>query len=117
MLADDADPDTVWSTDVASIKLIIADARDRILDVAFRMLGENIHHIAVQRDDEIIGVVLSRDFLALLADTPGSARRRAEGSPRCFGEWACTQDSVRGVPRPAQTRTPPTRDTTRTLAT
>jgi CBS domain-containing protein len=67
-LADDADPDAVWSADVASDELVTVDARERILQVAFRMLDENIRHVVVQRGDEIIGVVSSRDVFAILAE-------------------------------------------------
>jgi signal-transduction protein with cAMP-binding, CBS, and nucleotidyltransferase domain len=67
-LADDADPDTVWSGDVASAGLVTADARDRILQVAFRMLDEDIRHVAIERDGEVIGVVSSRDVFAVLAE-------------------------------------------------
>ena len=67
-LADGADPDTVWSADVASAGLVTADVRDRILQVAFRMLDEDIRHIAIERDGEVIGVVSSRDVFAVLAE-------------------------------------------------
>jgi CBS domain-containing protein len=67
-LADGADPDNVWSADVASAGLVTADVRDRILQVAFRMLEENIRHVAIERDGEVIGVVSSRDVFAVLAE-------------------------------------------------
>jgi CBS domain-containing protein len=67
-LADDVDPDNVWSADVASAGLVTADVRDRILQVAFRMLDENIRHVAIERDGEVIGVVSSRDVFAVLAE-------------------------------------------------
>jgi signal-transduction protein with cAMP-binding, CBS, and nucleotidyltransferase domain len=67
-LADNVDPDRVWSADVASAGLVTADVRDRILQVAFRMLEENIRHVAIERDGEIIGVVSSRDVFAVLAE-------------------------------------------------
>lgn len=64
-LADDIDPDKAWSADVASAGLITADLRDRIIQVAFRMLDGNIRHIAIERDGEVIGVVSSRRFAVL----------------------------------------------------
>lgn len=67
-LAGDADPDTICSADVASVELVSADSRDRILQVAFRMLEAGTRHIAVERDGEIIGVVSSRDVFAVLAE-------------------------------------------------
>ena len=67
-LALGGNPDNVWSADVASAGLVTADARDRILQVAFRMLDQNIRHIAIEKDDEIVGVVSSRDVFAVLAE-------------------------------------------------
>lgn len=58
----------MWSADVASAGLVTADVRDRILQVAFRMLEENIRHVAIERDGEVIGVVSSRDVFAVLAE-------------------------------------------------
>lgn len=67
-VADGIDPDHQWSADVAGVGLVTADARDRILQVAFRMLEEHIRHIAIERDGEVIGVVSSRDVFAVLAE-------------------------------------------------
>jgi len=67
-LAGGIDPDNVWSADVASAGLVTADVRDRILQVAFRMLDEGIRHIAIERDGEVVGVVSSRDVFAVLAE-------------------------------------------------
>lgn len=47
---------------------MIVDVRDRILQVTFRMLDENIPHVAVERDGDVIGVVSSRDVFAVLAE-------------------------------------------------
>ncbi|HEY6426648.1 MAG TPA: CBS domain-containing protein [Acidimicrobiales bacterium] len=66
-LAGGMDPDNVWSADVASAGLVTADVRDRILEVAFRMLDEGIRHVAIERDGEVVGVVSSRDVFAVLA--------------------------------------------------
>jgi CBS domain-containing protein len=67
-LADGADPDNVWSADVASAGLVTADVRDRIAQVAFRMLDEGVRHVAIERDGEVVGVVSSRDVFAVLAE-------------------------------------------------
>lgn len=67
-LASGIDPDNVWSADVASAGLVTADVRDRILQVAFRMLDEGIRHVAIERDGEVVGVVSSRDVFAVLAE-------------------------------------------------
>ena len=67
-VAEGIDPNHRWSADVSSAELVTADARDRILQVAFRMLQEHIRHIALERDGEVIGVVSSRDVFAVLAE-------------------------------------------------
>jgi CBS domain-containing protein len=67
-LAEEADPDTVWSADVMTEELVTADAGDEILRVAFRMMDEGIRHLAVTRDGGVIGVVSSRDVFAVLAE-------------------------------------------------
>ena len=67
-VAEGIDPDHRWAADVASAGLVTADARDRVLQVAFRMLEEHIRHIALERDGEVIGVVSSRDVFAVLAE-------------------------------------------------
>ena len=67
-LAEDADPDTVWSADVMTEDLVTADALEAILRVAFRMIDERIRHLAIARDGDVIGVVSSRDVFAVLAE-------------------------------------------------
>jgi signal-transduction protein with cAMP-binding, CBS, and nucleotidyltransferase domain len=67
-LADDADPDTIWSADVMSEDLIEADVRDSVLKVAFLMLEKDVRHVVVHEDGEIIGLVTARDVLRVLAE-------------------------------------------------
>lgn len=67
-LAEEADPETVWSADVMTEDLITADAGQEILRVAFRMIDEGIRHLAVTRNGGVIGVVSSRDVFAVLAE-------------------------------------------------
>ena len=67
-LADEADPETVWSADVMTQDLVTADAGEEILRVAFRMIDEGIRHLAVTQDGQVIGVVSSRDVFAVLAE-------------------------------------------------
>ncbi|MCJ7672169.1 MAG: CBS domain-containing protein [Acidimicrobiia bacterium] len=67
-LADEADPETVWSADVMTQDLVTADAGEEILRVAFRMIDESIRHLAVTQDGQVIGVVSSRDVFAVLAE-------------------------------------------------
>jgi CBS domain-containing protein len=67
-LAEDADPDTVWSADVMTEELVTMHETEPILRVAFRMIDEGIRHIAVTRDGDLVGVVSSRDVFAVLAE-------------------------------------------------
>ncbi|MGZ6973534.1 MAG: CBS domain-containing protein [Acidimicrobiia bacterium] len=68
-LAADADPDTVWSADVMTEELVTADADETILQVALRMIDDDIRHIGVLKADEIIGVVSSRDIFQVFAES------------------------------------------------
>ncbi len=67
-LAEEADPETVWSADVMTTDLVTADADEEILRVAFRMIDEGIRHLAVTRSGDVIGVVSSRDVFGVLAE-------------------------------------------------
>lgn len=67
-LADDADPDEIWSADVMTEDLVVADVSEPILQVALRMLDEGIRHIAIGEGDDIVGVVSARDVFAVLAE-------------------------------------------------
>lgn len=67
-LADDADPDEIWSADVMTEDLVAADVSEPILQVALRMLDEGIRHIAIGEGDDIVGVVSARDVFAVLAE-------------------------------------------------
>lgn len=67
-LADEADPESVWSADVMTTELVTVDADEEILRVAFRMIDEGIRHLAVTRGGGVIGVVSSRDVFAVLAE-------------------------------------------------
>jgi signal-transduction protein with cAMP-binding, CBS, and nucleotidyltransferase domain len=67
-LADDADPDTIWSADVMSEDLIEADVRDSVLKVAFLMLEKDVRHVVVHEEGEIVGLVTARDVLRVLAE-------------------------------------------------
>ena len=66
-LADEADPETIWSADVMTQELVTAQADESILRVAMRMIDEGIRHIGVV-DDEIIAVISARDVTAVLAN-------------------------------------------------
>jgi CBS domain-containing protein len=67
-LADEADPDAVWSADVMTQDLVTADADEPILRIALRMTDEGIRHLAVRQDDHIVGVISSRDVFQVLCE-------------------------------------------------
>jgi len=67
-LADEADPDAVWSADVMTEDLVTADADEPILRTAFRMTDEGIRHMAVLENDRIVGVISSRDVFRVLCE-------------------------------------------------
>ena len=67
-LADGADPDEVWASDVASDDIVFAEPDDTIVDVADRMSMEAVRHVTVVERGAIVGVVSSRDILPALID-------------------------------------------------
>jgi len=67
-LADGADPDEVWAADVMIEDLVVAEPEEGILDVAQRMLEEDVRHVAVVERGTIVGVVSARDLLPVLTD-------------------------------------------------
>ena len=67
-LAQEADPDTIWSIDIMTEDLVTADVGEQILRVAVRLLDEGIRHIALTKGAEIIGVVSAREVFAVLTE-------------------------------------------------
>ncbi len=67
-LADGADPDTVWAADVMSQELVTVGVDDVLIDVALRLVGENLRHVAVTEHGEIVGVVSARDVLPIVTN-------------------------------------------------
>jgi CBS domain-containing protein len=67
-LADDADPDVVWSADVMSEPLVTAGADESILRVALLMIDEGIRHVGIVEQDEITGIVSARDLFEVFAE-------------------------------------------------
>jgi len=63
-----ADPDTVLVENVTTDYVVTVSADESILDAAARMLVNEIRHLPVVEDDEVIGVVSERDLLAVLAN-------------------------------------------------
>ena len=67
-LADDADPDTVWSADVASDRLVTAELNEPILRVAHRMADEGVRHLLVVEHGRVAGVVSARDVFRVFVE-------------------------------------------------
>jgi CBS domain-containing protein len=67
-LADGADPDTVWAVDVMSEELVTVGADDVVIDVALRLVAENLRHVAVTERGDIVGVVSARDVFPIVTN-------------------------------------------------
>lgn len=67
-LGDDADPDTVWSADVTSDRLVIAEANEPILRVARRMADEGVRHLLVVEHGRVAGIVSARDVFRVFVE-------------------------------------------------
>lgn len=62
------DLDVATVADLVERDILTADADDRVLDVARRLLDAGVRHVAVTRDDDIVAVLSTRDLLAVLLD-------------------------------------------------
>jgi CBS domain-containing protein len=67
-LASGSDPDETCVRDVMTEDLAVASPTDRIIDVAFRMLDDEIRHMPIIEDGVVVGVVSARDALRVLAE-------------------------------------------------
>ncbi len=67
-LASGCDPDDTYVSDVMTEDLAVASPADRIIDVAFRMLDDEIRHMPIVEDGVVVGVVSARDALRVLAE-------------------------------------------------
>lgn len=67
-LADGADPDDVWAADVMTEDLVTASPDERIVDVALRLVAEDIRHAVVVDDDRVVGMVSARDLFRVVTD-------------------------------------------------
>jgi CBS domain-containing protein len=67
-LADDADPDVVWSADVMSAPVVTARVDEPIMGVALRIIDEGIRHVAIVDGESVVGVVSARDVFGVLAE-------------------------------------------------
>jgi len=68
-LANQADPDTIWVADVASIDLVAIEDTTSIVEAIKCMASEHIGSIPVKRNGEVVGLVVVGDILELLATT------------------------------------------------
>lgn len=67
-LAGDANPDEVWAADVMTEAIVTADAGERVLDAARRMVEKDVRHLAVVDGDQVVGMVSMRDLFGRLTD-------------------------------------------------
>ena len=65
-LAEDADPDGIWSVDVMSEPLRTVDRDTTILSVAIQMVADEARHVVVTSGEDVIGVVSARDVFRVL---------------------------------------------------
>jgi CBS domain-containing protein len=67
-LAEDADPDVVWSADIMTEEVVTARSGELIMDVAMRLLHARVRHVVVVEDERVVGIVSSRDVFQVLAE-------------------------------------------------
>ena len=67
-IANGADVDEVWASDVSAGDVVYAEPEETILDVAERMTTEAVRHVPIVERGTIVGVVSTRDLLPVLAD-------------------------------------------------
>jgi CBS domain-containing protein len=67
-LAEDADPDVVWSADIMTEDLVTAHPTELVMGVAMRLIDEGIRHVAVVDNETVVGIVSSRDVFRVLAE-------------------------------------------------
>ena len=68
-LADQADPDTVWAADVASIDLAAINPDTTIAEAMALMARKHIRHVPVKANGEVVGMVVTEDIVNLVAST------------------------------------------------
>lgn len=67
-LADGADPDVERVRDVMTDDLATLDADDTVMDAALVMATQEIRHVIVVEDQQVIGVASVRDVLAVVSE-------------------------------------------------
>jgi len=76
-IAEGEDLDGVRVSEVMTEDVLVASPDDKVLDVAYRMLDNEIRHVPVVEDGVVIGIVSGRDALRVFAD---EARETRESS-------------------------------------
>lgn len=71
-LAEGADPDGTFARDVMTEDLVLAAPTDHVIDVAARMLDNEVRHVPIVEDDVVVGVVSARDLLRALSEDVSS---------------------------------------------
>jgi CBS domain-containing protein len=67
-LADGADPDEVWASDVMTDQPLCVDQDDSVLFAANRMIDAGVRHLPILASGEVIGMVSIRDVLNPLTE-------------------------------------------------
>ena len=89
-LADGHDPDRTRAQDVMTLDLASAAPEESVLEVAKRMLDNEIRHMPVMADGVVVGVISERDVLRVLGRRARASviRLVARGDP-CFSGSSC----------------------------
>jgi CBS domain-containing protein len=67
-IADGANPDEVWASDVMTDEPLCIDQDDSVLFAANCMINANVRHLPILASGEVIGMVSIRDVLRALAE-------------------------------------------------
>ena len=65
-LADGADPDQVWASDVMTREVVVAEPQAEIVYVGLTMLETHVRHVVIAENDDAVGIVSLRDIAASL---------------------------------------------------
>jgi CBS domain-containing protein len=65
-LADGADPDQVWASDVMTRDVVVAEPQTEIVYVGLTMLETHVRHVVIAENDDAVGIVSLRDIAAAL---------------------------------------------------
>ena len=66
-LAEGADPDEVWSSDVMTSPVITVQSSAPIVEVAEDLVSYGMRHVVVMENNQVVGIVSARDVLEVLA--------------------------------------------------